>query len=167
MSIRQIRRRLRRSSGEKRVECLSHGEGRFLFAPRLLSTIARHRRRVFVDRVFVSPHPPKNYAAVRSPTMAIASIGRWRPAICESATAKRIWDCNSNACRRTAQVFTIELDQIEGAQDGGMVVAPGSRQVKGGEAAFVDHDGPPSIKHDSTGRLSRAAAIRGKRVARL
>jgi len=80
---------------------------------------------------------------------------------------ERYSEAQSNACRRTAQVFTIELDQIEGAQDGGMVVAPGSRQVKGGEAAFVDHDGPPSIKHDSTGRLSRAAAIRGKRVARL
>ena len=60
ISIRQIRRRFAAqgahiASGEKRVECLSHGEGRFLFAPRLLSTIARHRRRVFVDRVFVGP----------------------------------------------------------------------------------------------------------------
>jgi hypothetical protein len=33
-----------------------------------------------------------------------------------------------------------DLDQIEGAEHGGMVVAPGAQQVEGGEAPLVNHD---------------------------
>jgi hypothetical protein len=41
----------------------------------------------------------------------------------------------------TAQIFAINLDQVEGAKDSGMVMPPGAEQVKGSEAPFIDHDG--------------------------
>ncbi len=40
-----------------------------------------------------------------------------------------------------AQVIAIELDKIESAKHGGMVMAPGAQQIEGREAVLVNHNG--------------------------
>src|SRR5262249_48553410 len=42
--------------------------------------------------------------------------------------------------RCMTQVFAVQLNQIESAEHGGMVVTPGAQQVEGGETALVDHN---------------------------
>jgi hypothetical protein len=62
--------------------------------------------------------------------------------------------------RCTAQILTVELDEIEGAEHGRMIVAPGAQQIEGGEAALVDHDGQEhsaGCMHGSRGQSKPAS----------
>ena len=43
--------------------------------------------------------------------------------------------------RLAAKVLTVQLDQIEGAQHGGMIVKAPAESVEYREAALIDHDG--------------------------
>jgi hypothetical protein len=38
-----------------------------------------------------------------------------------------------------APVLAVKFDQIEGAKDGSVVMAPGAEQIKGGEATLINH----------------------------
>jgi len=42
---------------------------------------------------------------------------------------------------RPPEVFAVELDQVEGAEHGGVVAKPITESVEYREAAFVDYDG--------------------------
>ena len=42
--------------------------------------------------------------------------------------------------RAPAQILTVKLDQVEGAQHGSMVVTPGAEQLEHREAAVVGDD---------------------------
>jgi hypothetical protein len=68
--------------------------------------------------------------------------------------------------RLAAQIFAVELDQVEGAQHRGMVVPPRAQQFEVRKVVLVNHDGVAVDDADAAGRLLMASTIRGKRSAK-
>jgi hypothetical protein len=65
--------------------------------------------------------------------------------------------------RSPAKVLTVELDEVECTQHGGVIMKPIPESVKYREAALVGHNSLAIDPAVSTGRLSIAAAIFGYR----
>ena len=69
--------------------------------------------------------------------------------------------------RLPPEVFAVKFDQIERAEDGGVVVMPITDQIEDREPVRVDDDGnSPSTTHERTDKPATAAAIFGERVVK-